>query len=175
LLLLVIVIGMVGVGLYFYRNRQKSPEPVAGLAVQAPDPVAITESEPAKAPAESSRIEAEAEAKLAAKRSAAQKTPDTARATPPLKPEGALPTADLALACTPEGASVRIDNQERQERTPFTAAGLSPGEHILVFTKTGYVSQVRTVELIAGKKASVTVNLKAAPITLDSPGSPLSQ
>jgi serine/threonine protein kinase len=176
-LVLAVVISVVGTAAFLYRNRPKAPEPIAGLAVQAPDPIAITESEPARAPAETSRIESEAEAKLAAKlaakRSGALQKPEATRPAP--TPDPAAATSDLAISCTPEGATVQIDNLERQEHPPFTAAGLAAGEHILVFTKPGYVSQIRTVELVGGKKASVSVRLKPAPITLESPSYSSSQ
>jgi hypothetical protein len=43
--------------------------------------------------------------------------------------------------------------------TPLTLAGLSPGKHIVSVSKTGYTSEIRSVDVVAGGKASLSLTL----------------
>lgn len=82
----------------------------------------------------------------------------------PKKPNPArtavVPQTEVSVFSRPDGAKVEIDDaSDPAWKTPFTAAHLAPGTHTLVFSKDGFLPETRTLELIAGKSASVSAEL----------------
>ena len=64
---------------------------------------------------------------------------------------------------SPQGAQFQLDGKSDPSWvTPFDLAGLSPGKHILVVSKLGYTSEVRSVDVVSGGKSSLVFHL--API-----------
>jgi hypothetical protein len=64
---------------------------------------------------------------------------------------------------SPQGAQFQVDGKNDPSWvTPFNVANLSPGKHIISASKTGYSSDIRSVDVVSGSKASVMVRL--API-----------
>ncbi|HKD78719.1 MAG TPA: serine/threonine-protein kinase [Candidatus Angelobacter sp.] len=75
--------------------------------------------------------------------------------------------SELKLSSQPDGAKVEIDGwSEPNWVTPFTASHLAAGNHTLVFTKTGYLPQTRTVESQTGKSVEVSTALTPTVSTL---------
>ena len=75
--------------------------------------------------------------------------------------------SELKLASQPDGAKVEIDGwSEPNWVTPFTASHLAAGNHTLVFTKTGFLPQTRTVESQTGKSVEVNTELTPTVSTL---------
>lgn len=73
----------------------------------------------------------------------------------------------LKFASKPDGAKVEVDGwSEPAWVTPFTAANLAAGVHTVVFTKTGFISQTRTVESVVGKSLDVVADLVPAVSTI---------
>jgi predicted Ser/Thr protein kinase len=67
---------------------------------------------------------------------------------------------EVVVGSTPPGARIQIDGRPLTGlTTPFTATGLLPGLHTLAFTKPGYWSETRMVQVTAGKKARVEARL----------------
>ena len=176
----VVTIVVIVAAVFGYRAMKGEPKHAEGtLTVVAPDPAAITQTESVKGPEETSKIEAEASAATSSETPA--KNAVSAAAAPknkkPGKTEGqpapvaaapapvaaAATTADLSVRSTPDGAAVQLDGENRSERTPFTASGLSAGSHTLIFTKPGFIPMTRTIEIAAGNNASISVNLAVAP------------
>jgi serine/threonine-protein kinase len=75
--------------------------------------------------------------------------------------------SELKLLSQPEGAKVEIDGwSEPNWVTPFTASHLAAGNHMIVFTKPGYLPQSRMVESVTGKSVDVAADLTPAVSTL---------
>ena len=63
---------------------------------------------------------------------------------------------------TPQGAQFQVDGKSDPSWvTPFTVANLSPGKHVVAVSKSGYQSDIRSVDVAAGNKASLVVHLAA--------------
>lgn len=68
----------------------------------------------------------------------------------------------MTIASQPAGAKVSIDGQsDLNWVTPFKASRLAPGKHVLVFSKDGYEAETRSVDALAGKMVSFSVDLTA--------------
>jgi hypothetical protein len=75
--------------------------------------------------------------------------------------------SELKLLSQPDGAKVEIDGwSEPNWVTPFTASHLAAGNHMIVFTKPGYLPQSRLVESVTGKSVDVNAELTPAVSTL---------
>jgi predicted Ser/Thr protein kinase len=75
--------------------------------------------------------------------------------------------SELKLESKPDSAKVEIDGwSEPNWVTPFTASHLAAGTHTIVFTKSGYLQQTKSVESIAGKSIDVTAELAPAVSTV---------
>ncbi len=61
---------------------------------------------------------------------------------------------------TPQGAQFQVDGKSDPSWvTPFTVAGLNPGKHIISVSKSGYSSDIRSVDVAAGSKSSLLLRL----------------
>ncbi len=64
---------------------------------------------------------------------------------------------------SPQGAQFQVDGKgDPSWVTPFTVASLSPGKHVISVSKPGYSSEVRSIDVAASSKSTLTLNL--API-----------
>jgi hypothetical protein len=62
----------------------------------------------------------------------------------------------------PQGAQFQVDGKSDPSWvTPFTVASLPPGKHIISVSKSGYSSEVRSVDVTAGSKSTLTLHLAA--------------
>lgn len=77
------------------------------------------------------------------------------------KPTATGETAgEVTITSTPTGAKVEIDGKSEEGWvTPLRAQKLDPGKHAISFTLDNYVPEKRTVEVDAGKKATVEAKL----------------
>src|ERR1700675_4327168 len=61
---------------------------------------------------------------------------------------------------SPRGAQFQVDGKSDPSWvTPFNVAGLGPGKHIISASKSGYSSEIRSVDIAAGGKSSLTLHL----------------
>lgn len=65
----------------------------------------------------------------------------------------------LSFYSTPLGAEIFIDGTDQNAVTPKTITGLSPGNHTLKLTLTGYEDWTGTVDIIAGETAYINPSL----------------
>jgi serine/threonine protein kinase len=66
----------------------------------------------------------------------------------------------LNLLSQPDNAKVEIDGwSEPNWVTPFTASHLAAGQHTVVFSKSGYLQQTKSVESVAGKNLDMSAEL----------------
>jgi hypothetical protein len=114
------------------------PEPQAEAPAPAPTPVA-----------------AKAAAPVAKGRKDKNKRAATAAPAPVM-------SAQLTVDSTPEGAQVQIDGRaDAAWVTPYSVAGLAPGGHTVIVSKSGYGQESRAIEVAAGSKAALSVHLLA--------------
>ncbi len=60
----------------------------------------------------------------------------------------------------PQGAQFQVDGRSDPSWvTPFNVTGLGPGKHIISANKSGYSSEIRSVDVAAGSKTSLTLHL----------------
>jgi hypothetical protein len=84
------------------------------------------------------------------------------RRAPAPAPVPVVVPGQALIDSTPQGAQFQIDGKSDPSWiTPFTVASLTPGKHIISVNKTGYTSEIRTVEVTAGSKASLVLRLAA--------------
>jgi len=61
---------------------------------------------------------------------------------------------------SPQGAQFQVDGRSDPSWvTPFNVTGLGPGKHIISASKSGYSSEIRSVDIAAGGKSSLTLHL----------------
>jgi len=74
-------------------------------------------------------------------------------------PVAAVP-GQLSIDSTPEGAQLEIDGRaDPNWVTPYTLAGLNPGQHTVTVSKSGFTPETRTVDVASGNKATLAVHL----------------
>ncbi len=148
-----------------YKGISHHAAPPAPMTVETRDPYAISQTESVKATEVTSGKDRRDSVRVveptASKKKTAKAETVVASAAAPVAAAPVVVTADLAIASTPAGASVQLDGESRSEQTPFTASALKPGAHTLIFTKPGYKPLTRTVDIVGGNDASVSVNLAA--------------
>jgi serine/threonine protein kinase len=66
--------------------------------------------------------------------------------------------SELAINSVPEGAQVQVDGRGAGF-TPLALANLSPGQHLVVLSKTGYAVESRSVLVRGGTRATMAVSL----------------
>ena len=75
--------------------------------------------------------------------------------------------SELKLLSQPDNAKVEIDGwSEPNWVTPFTASHLAAGTHTVVFSKSGYLQQTKSIESVAGKSIDVSAQLAPAVSTI---------
>jgi serine/threonine-protein kinase len=75
-------------------------------------------------------------------------------------PAAAVITGQELIDSSPQGAQFQVDgNSDPSWVTPFNLTGLSPGKHIIYASKSGYSSEMRSVDVAAGSKSSLLLHL----------------
>jgi serine/threonine-protein kinase len=75
--------------------------------------------------------------------------------------------SEVKFTSQPTGAKVEVDGwSEPTWVTPFTASHLAAGTHTVVFSRTGYSQQTRSIQSVAGKSVDVSAQLGATGSTL---------
>jgi hypothetical protein len=70
---------------------------------------------------------------------------------------------EALIDSSPQGAQFQVDGKSDPSWvTPFNVPGLSPGKHIVSASKSGYTSEIRSVDVAGGSKSSLLLHL--API-----------
>ena len=84
--------------------------------------------------------------------------PKAAKIVPP--PAPAVIPGQLSVSSTPAGAQVLVDGHHNPAwLTPFDLAGLAPGQHLASVSKPGYSTENRTIEVAAGSKSFLVIQL----------------
>jgi serine/threonine protein kinase len=125
-----------------------TPQPAAPVpaATPAPKPVAppIVETQPNLA------------VRQVEKRSAKNKR----AATPAPAARPVVTPGEALIDSTPQGAQFQVDGKSDPSwLTPFSVAGLEAGKHVVSVSKSGYTTEVRSVDVVSGGKSSIVFHL----------------
>ena len=84
--------------------------------------------------------------------------PETMTAPAPTAPS----EGQVAVSSSPAGATVEIEGRSGQSwKTPQTVGPLAPGNYKMTFSRPGYASETRSVQVSAGGRANVDVRMNA--------------
>ncbi len=135
-------------------------------ATAAPQPTKVarpSSGPPVAQTAAAARIEkpvppiAEAEPKLTVRQ--VEKRKSINRRAPVPAPVAVVVTGEALIDSSPQGAAFQVDGKSDPSWvTPFNVADLSPGKHIISANKSGYSSEIRSVDVAAGGKASLLLH-----------------
>jgi serine/threonine protein kinase len=137
------------------QAQPAAQQPAATNVPAARNPFAV----PA-APPEARTTETRTPAAHAAPRHLAKVKPEP----PPAAPAAPVVVPGQVLVdSNPPGASFQLDGKSDPAWiTPFAVTGVTPGKHIVAITKSGYNTEIRSLDIASGGKSSVAVHL--API-----------
>jgi serine/threonine protein kinase len=130
---------------------QAAPAAAQPAVAPAPAPAQVITTTPLEAiPAESASVS------VTPKHNAKQKK--NAKALPAAAP--VVVPGQLSVNSTPEGAAIAMDGHgEAGWVTPFNLTGLAPGQHTITVSRPGFGSETRTIEVGAGSKSFLSVQL----------------
>jgi serine/threonine protein kinase len=87
-----------------------------------------------------------------------KRAPKNSRRAPAAAPVVTL--GEALIDSSPQGAQFQVDGKSDPSWvTPFTVASLDPGKHIISVSKSGYSSEIRSVDVAAGGTSSLTLRL----------------
>jgi len=159
-LILVIVIAV------FFHVRSEddgstaAPRP-AKVTKQAPSPAQTPMTSETAKPAVSAEPITEAAPNLTV-RQVEKRTPSPRRPAPAPAPAPVMIPGQATIDSNPQGAQFQVDGKSDPSWvTPFNVMGLSPGRHIISASKSGYSSEIRSIDVTAGSKSSLLLHLAA--------------
>ncbi len=164
----ILVIVMVVVAMGVYRSEKAKPvAPEATEPAQSAGRPAASKTAPSGEPEVTiSKTPGELAKGPKPKARPGPKPAETAAAPSAEPPKPAAPTnGTMRLISNPPGAKVEIDGwSEPTWVTPFNSPNLSVGQHKVVLTKAGFVTETRNVEVTAGQQAIVAASLRPSTI-----------
>jgi serine/threonine-protein kinase len=85
----------------------------------------------------------------------------------------AMTTGQLAITSIPDGATISVEGHTTQSwQTPQVLDSLAPGTYKVTLSKSGYASETRNIEIVAGNRASLDIRLNAVKASLTVAGTP---
>ena len=85
----------------------------------------------------------------------------------------AVVPGQMTVDSTPQGAQVQLDGAtDPSWVTPLSISSLDPGPHAITVSKSGFVTDSRTVKVVSGSKSSVVIHLNQLTATLSVTSNP---
>lgn len=170
----ILVLGCAMGGYAYHRTQVKMRQLAEEAKIKeaqeaAREPIAIAIPAPTPVPAPKEEIAPDTTVKFFP---AKKPTPAQKAAPAPFKATSSpnkvfVAQSELKLLSQPDSAKVEIDGwSEPNWVTPFTASHLAAGLHTIVFSKSGYLQQTKSVESVAGKSIDVSAQLAPAVSTI---------
>jgi eukaryotic-like serine/threonine-protein kinase len=164
---------IVGVYVFWHSMSQNTDEDGRVPAAAAPAKTTAPVEQAAPAPVQTTQVAPEAVVPVPApveeparSRSAAVGRGRNAKKKAPA-PVAAAP-GQLVIDSTPQGAQLEIDGRtDPNWVTPYTLAGLNPGQHTVIVSKSGFTAETHTVDVVSASKASLTVHLASLNATIN--------
>jgi PEGA domain-containing protein len=83
-----------------------------------------------------------------------------AKRTPAPAPVPVVIPGQVQIDSTPQGVQIQLDGKSDPSWvTPFNLTGLSPGKHVVSASKTGYTTEIRSVDVASASKSFVVIHL----------------
>jgi hypothetical protein len=134
-------------------TKAASPSPTSEPVAQTPVAPRIEKPAAPVAPI------TEAQPSLTVRQVEKRSSKSTRRAPAPAPVPVVIP-GEALIDSSPQGAQFQIDGKNDPSWvTPFNVMGLSPGKHIISANKSGYTSEIRSVDVAAGGKLSLVLHL----------------
>jgi serine/threonine protein kinase len=140
----------------------KVVRPSSRTSSSSTQPVAQTPAAPIEEPASPVGPVVEAQPSLKV-RQVEKRSANSTRRAPAPAPAPVVIAGEALIDSSPQGAQFQVDGKSDPSWvTPFNVPGLSPGKHIVSASKSGYTSEIRSVDVAGGSKSSLLLHL--API-----------
>ena len=145
------------------KTTNASPASAPATTTPAPTPQAAGSAQPSSAPVQAVQPPVlDEQPNLTVRKADKHATKGRRTALQPA-PQPVVSAGEALIDSSPAGAQFQVDGRSDPAWvTPFSVAGLSPGKHIVSASKSGYTAEVRSVDVAAGAKASLSFHL--API-----------
>ena len=162
----------IGIGVTIYVHSLNSDDDTGvsrpAAAVETPAPEAsqpAPKKEPAPAqPVEIQPVQTAEPQEEAAEPVASSKTRNTRKKAAPAP---VVIPGQLTIDSMPQGAQVQVDGKtDPSYVTPFALTNVQPGQHTITFSKAGYSTDTRTVNVAAGNRATASGRLSQLMATL---------
>ena len=165
----VALILVIAVGMALYVHQTNSDDDSSSRP--APQSSAAASS-PAQAPMQAAPVPQPEPAPIVVEALPASPRPSARKKVSKPAPVVVVP-GQMAVDSTPEGAQVQVDGSTNPGWiTPYTLAGLQPGQHTVTVSKPGFATDTRTIDIAAGSKSFVAIHLAALTATLSASSNP---
>ncbi|MBI3644380.1 MAG: serine/threonine protein kinase [Acidobacteriales bacterium] len=156
---------IVMIALFFHVHSEDDDATAAPRPTKAasqPQPTTPAAAVPSAVPAEQSSAQIEeAQPEVTVRQIDRRGTNAGRKKTPAPAPVAKIP-GQVQIDSTPAGAQIQLDGRtDPSWITPFSLSGLSPGQHTISVSKSGYSAEARTVDVASGSKSFVAVHLTA--------------
>lgn len=153
------VILVVAVAIFFHVRSEDDGSTAAPQLTQPSKSAPVAETHPAPALENSTpSLATGAEPQLGLTVRQVEKRAIKSNRRQPILP--AIVPSQALIDSAPQGALFQVDGKSDPSWvTPFTVAGLSPGKHIISASRTGYSSEIRSLDVAAGSNVSLVFHL----------------
>jgi len=162
---------VIGIGVTIYVHSLNSDDDTGASrpasVAETPTPEA-SQPAPKKGPAPAQPVEIQP-VQTAQPQTVEEEPATPARARNPKKKVAApvVIPGQLAIDSMPQGAQVQVDGKtDAGYVTPFALTNMQPGQHSITFSKPGYSTDTRTVNVTAGNRATISGRLAQLMATL---------
>jgi hypothetical protein len=155
---------VVAIAIFFHVRSEDDGSTAAPRPTRAAKPMSSSTQPVAQTPV-APQIEkpappiTEAQPSLTVRQVEKRSTNGSRRAHAPAPVTVVIPGQAL-IDSSPQGAQFQVDGKSDPSWvTPFNVTALSPGKHIISASKSGYSSEIRSVDVAAGSKSSLVLHL----------------
>jgi hypothetical protein len=157
---------VVAIAIFFHVRSEDDGSTAAPRPTKAAKPISSSTQPAAQAPLApvAPQIEkaappiAEAQPSLAVRQ--VEHSSNSGRRAHAPAPVPAVIPGQALIDSSPQGAQFQVDGRSDPSWvTPFTVTGLGPGKHIISASKSGYSSEIRSVDVAAGSNTSLVLHL----------------
>jgi eukaryotic-like serine/threonine-protein kinase len=157
---------VVAIAVFFHVRSEDDGTTAAPqkLVAPAPRPNVVSDQPVAQAPTPS-RIEKPAPPVAEEQPNVTVRPVEKRRSKSTPRPAASVPApvviaGEALIDSSPQGAAFQVDGKSDPSWvTPFTVSGLGPGKHIVSVSKSGYSSDIRSVDVAAGVRSSLVLHL----------------
>jgi len=155
---------VVAIAIFFHVRSEDDGSTAAPRPTKAAKPISSSTQPVAQTPV-APQIEkpappiAEAQPSLTV-RQVEKRSSNGSRRAHPSAPVPVVIPGQALIDSIPQGAQFQVDGRSDPSWvTPFNVTALGPGKHIISASKSGYSSEIRSVDVAAGSKTSLTLHL----------------